>query len=65
MSLLYGSLTGTASNWYDRLPQVYKNAWYSSLQIFKKQLFSQKHTYYVQSTLSKHSLLLKKDNEKF
>ena len=25
MSLLYCSLTGAASNWYDRLPQDYKN----------------------------------------
>ena len=41
MSLLYCSLTGTASNWYDRLPQVYKDDWSSFLQIFKKQFYSQ------------------------
>ena len=29
MSLLHCSLTGTASNWYDRLPQVYKDEWSS------------------------------------
>ena len=40
MSLLYCSLTGTASNWYDRLPQVYKDDWSSFLQIFKKQFYS-------------------------
>ena len=32
MSLLYCSLTGTASNWYDRLPQVYEDDWSSFLQ---------------------------------
>ena len=31
MSFLYCSLTGTASNWYDRLPQVYKDDWSISL----------------------------------
>ena len=60
MSLLYCSLTGTASNWYDRLPQVYKDDWSSFLQIFKKQFYSQKHAYHAQiEALS----LLKKDNE--
>ena len=60
MSLLYCSLTGTASNWYDRLPQVYKDDWSSFLQIFKKQFYSQKHAYHVQiEALS----LVKKDNE--
>ena len=59
-SLLYCSLTGTASNWYDRLPQVYKDDWSSFLQIFKKQFYSQKHAYHAQiEALS----LLKKDNE--
>ena len=48
MSLFYCSLTGTASNWYDRLPQVYKDDWSSFLQIFKKQLYSQKHAYQAQ-----------------
>ena len=60
MSLLYCSLTRTASNWYDRLPQVYKDDWSSFLQIFKKQFYSQKHAYHAQiEALS----LLKKDNE--
>ena len=60
MSLLYCSLTGTASNRYDRLPQVYKDDWSSLLQIFKKQFHSQKHAYHAQiEALS----LLKKDNE--
>ena len=60
MSLLYCSLTGTASNWYDRLPQVYEDDRSSFLQIFKKQFCSQKHAYHAQiEALS----LLKKDNE--
>ena len=60
MSLLYCSLTGTAFNWYDRLPQVYKDDWSSFLQIFKKQFYSQKHAYHAQiDALS----LVKKDNE--
>ena len=60
MSLLYCSLTGTASNWYDCLPQVYKDDWSSFLQIFKKQFYSKKHAYHAQiEALS----LLKKDNE--
>ena len=60
MSLLYCSLTGTASNWYDRLPQVYKDDWSSFLQIFKKQFYSQKHAYHAQiEALS----LVNKDNE--
>ena len=60
MSLLYCSLTGTASNWYDRLPQIYKDDWSSFLQIFKKQFYSQKHAYHAQiEALS----LVKKDNE--
>ena len=60
MSLLYCSLTGTASNWYDRLPQIYKNDWSSFLQIFKKQFYPQKHAYHAQiEALS----LFKKDNE--
>ena len=60
MSLLYCSLTGTAYNWYDRFPQVYKDDWSSFLQIFKKQFYSQKHAYHAQiEALS----LLKKDNE--
>ena len=60
MSLLYCSLTGTASNWYDRLPQVYKDDWSSFLQIFKVQFYSQKHAYHAQlEALS----LVKKDNE--
>ena len=60
MSLLYCSLTGTASNWYDRLPQVYKDDWSSFLQIFKKLFYSQKHAYHAQiEALS----LVKKDNE--
>ena len=60
MSLLYCSLTGTASNWFDRLPQVYIDDWSSFLQIFKKQFYSQKHAYHAQiEALS----LVKKDNE--
>ena len=59
MSLLYCSLTVTASNWYDRLPQVYKYDWSSVLQIFKKQFYSQKHAYPAQiDALS----LVKKDD---
>ena len=48
MSLLYCSLTGTASNWYDQLPQVYKSDWSSFLQKLKKQFYSQKHAYHAQ-----------------
>ena len=60
MSLLYCSLTRTASNWFDRLPQVYKDDWSSFLQIFKKQFYSQKHAYHAQiEALS----LVKTDNE--
>ena len=60
MSLLYCSLTGTASNWYDRLPQVYKDDWSSFLQVFRKQFYSQSHAYHAQiEALS----LVKKDNE--
>ena len=60
MFLLFCSLTGTASNWYDRLPQVYKDDWSSVLQIFKKHFYSQKHAYHAQiEALS----LVKKGNE--
>ena len=60
MSLLYCSLTGTASNWYYCLPQVFKDDWSSFLQIFKKQFYSQKHAYHAQiEALS----LVKKDYE--
>ena len=56
----FSSLTGTASNWFDRLPQVYKDDWSSFLQIFRKQFYSQKHAYHAQiEALS----LVKKDNE--
>ena len=48
MSLLYCSFTGTASNWYDLLPQVYKSDWSFVLQMFKKQFYSQKHAYHAQ-----------------
>ena len=48
MSLLYWSLTCTASNWYDRFPQIYKDDWPSFLQILKKHFFSQKEAYYAQ-----------------
>ena len=60
MSLLYCSLTETASNWNDGLPQVYKDDCSSFLQIFKKQFYSQKHEYHAQiEALS----FVKKDNE--
>ena len=59
MFLLCCSLTGTASNWYDRLPQVSK-PWSSFFQVFKKQFYSQKHAYHAQiEALS----FVKKDNE--
>ena len=51
MSLLYCFLTGTTSNWYDRLPQVKKNMKmivFFFIQIFKKQFYSQKHAYHTQ-----------------
>ena len=48
MSLLYCSVTETASNWYDRHPQVYKDDWSSFLLIFKKQFYSQKQAYHAQ-----------------
>ena len=60
MSLLYCSLTGTVSNWFDRLPQVYKDDWSSFLQIYKKQLYSKKHAYHAQNEALS---LVKKDNE--
>ena len=44
VSLLQGSLTGTASSWYDRLPQFYKDVWSSVLEIFEKQFLQNKHT---------------------
>ena len=43
MSRLYCFFKGTASNWCDRLPQVYTDDWSCFLQIFRKQFFSQKH----------------------
>ena len=36
MSLLYCSLTRAASNWYNRLPQVYRNNSSSFTQVFKQ-----------------------------
>ena len=60
MSLLYCSLTGTASNWYDRLPQVYKDDRSSFLQIFRKPFYSQKHAYYAQ--IEALSLVKKNEN---
>ena len=60
LSLLYYSLTGTASNWYDRLPQVYKSDRSSFLKIFIKQFHSENHAYHAQIEAL---LLVKKDNE--
>ena len=60
MPLLYYSLTGTASKWYDCLPQVYKDDWPPFLQIFKKQFYSQKHAYHAQIEALSY---VKKDNE--
>ena len=49
MTHLSCSLTGTASIWYDRLPQFLKTTTGLPLsQSFKKQLFSQKHAYHAQ-----------------
>ena len=39
MSLLYCSLTGTDSNWYDRLSQVYKMTGLPSFKFSKKQVY--------------------------
>ena len=44
----YCSLTGTASNWYDRFDQVYKNDWSSCLQVSKKQSYSLIHACHSQ-----------------
>ena len=60
MSHLHCFLTGSASIWYDRLSQVYKNDWSSFLQTFKKQFYSQKHAYHAQ--LEEVSIV-EKDNE--
>ena len=59
LSLLQCSLTGTASNIYDRVPQVYKMT--GLLENFQKTIaFSQKHAYHAQlEALS----LVKKDSE--
>ena len=55
------SLTGTASNQYICLLQVYQNEWSFFLQIFKKQIYSQNDAYHTQlEALS----LVKKYNEK-
>ena len=59
MSLLYCSLTGTASNWYDRLSQTYKNDWSSFLQIFKEQFILKKIRFSQLDALS----LVKTDKE--
>ena len=58
--LLYCSSTGTASNWYDRLPRVYKVDWSYFLQVFKKQFYYQKHAYHAHIEAIS---LVKKDNE--
>ena len=48
MSLFYCSLLGTASKWYDRHRQPYKNYWSSLLKSFKEQFYSQKHACHAQ-----------------
>ena len=55
MSVLCCSFTGTASNWYNRLPQVYKSDWSAFLQIFQKQFYSQKHAYHALTLVKKHN----------
>ena len=60
MSLLYCSLTGTSSRWYDRPPKVQKNYWSSFLQNFKQAILFSKKTLHSQlEALSPN----KKDNE--
>ena len=48
ISLLYCSLKGTASNWYDETPQLHKVVWYSFLQSLKEEFFSKKQAYHAQ-----------------
>ena len=57
MSLLYCSLTGTASNWYDCLTYVYNNEWSSSLPVFENNCIL-KHMHTMLNLY--HSLLSKK-----
>ena len=54
------SLTGTALSWYIRMNDTYKQDWHAFVQVFKKQLSSQKNAYSAQV---KALNLTKKDNE--
>ena len=60
MAFLYVSLDGTAQNWFEKLPPLFKEDWSAFLQLFRKQFCSQKLAYHAQL---KASSLVKKDNE--
>ena len=60
MAFIQCSLTGTALSWYIRLIDTYKQDWHVFVQVFKKQISSQKNAYYAQVEALN---LSKKDNE--
>ena len=60
MAFIQCSLTGTALSWYFRLNDTNEQDWHAFVKAFKKQISSQRNTYYAQvEALS----LVKKDNE--
>ena len=60
MAYIQCSLVGTALDWYTNLHISYEQQWNSFVQLFKKQLSSQKTAYYAQVEAMS---LMKKDNE--
>ena len=53
-------MTVTASNWFDRVPQVRKDDWSSFLKIFEEQFYSRKCSYNAQLEAP---AVTKKENE--
>ena len=49
MAFIRCSSTGTALGWYIRLIDSYKQDWSALVQLFKKQLSSQKNAYHGQA----------------
>ena len=60
MAYIQCSSIGTALDWYTNLHISYKQQWNSFVQLFKKQLSSQKTAYFAQVEAMS---LMKKDNE--
>ena len=60
MAYIQCSLIGTALDWYTNLHKSFKQRWNSFVQLFKKQLSSQKTAYYSQVEAMS---LMEKDNE--